>query len=106
MNRQAPRMSMRSCIACRTRRSRSDVLRIVRTREGIRFDPTRRLEGRGAALCPDPRCLDAARRRGAGAVRRALKGGDETEAIAALDAAAASLGEHRASTEAVRSVNA
>lgn len=106
MNRQAPRIPMRTCIGCRTRRPQADVLRIAKISTGIVFDPHRQFGGRGAAVCPQPSCIDAARRRGAGALRRALKGGHETDAIAALDAAAATLGEHRASDEAVRSVNA
>ena len=96
MNRQAPRLPMRTCISCRSRRPKSEVLRIVRGPDGLCEDPAQRLPGRGAYLCPDPRCVDAARRRNAGALRRALKGGDETEANGVLSAVAARLGEHQA----------
>lgn len=37
----------------------------MRRPEGeIVFDPTGRLDGRGAHVCPDPACLERARKRG------------------------------------------
>jgi len=51
----------RTCIGCRTIRPKRELLRVVRTPEGeVLFDPTGRKAGRGAYLCPDPRCLERA----------------------------------------------
>ncbi|MCC5950435.1 MAG: YlxR family protein [Nitriliruptoraceae bacterium] len=81
----APRAPVRTCVACRTARPQGQLLRIARTPEGVRADDTDRHPGRGAYVCPDPRCLDAARRRDAAALRRALRGGTAPEIDAALD---------------------
>lgn len=73
-------------MGCRTTRPQGELLRLARTPDGVRFDPTQRLDGRGAYLCPDPTCVAAATRRGAGPLRRALSGAPEAEVRAALDA--------------------
>jgi predicted RNA-binding protein YlxR (DUF448 family) len=86
LEREAPRHPTRTCVGCRAVRPQHELLRVAATPDGIRFDHRRRLPGRGAYLCPDPGCLDAATRRGAGALRRALRGAPEAEAMAALDA--------------------
>jgi uncharacterized protein len=84
--REAPRRPTRTCVGCRTARPQHELLRLASTPDGIRFDHQRRLQGRGAYLCPDPGCLDAAARRGASTLRRALRGAPEAEAMAALEA--------------------
>lgn len=44
----------RTCVVCRERRQKTDLLRIVRTPEGqVVFDRTGRLNGRGAYVCGD-----------------------------------------------------
>ena len=51
----------RSCIACRTARPKRDLLRVVRAPDGqVAIDPTGRAPGRGAYLCRDASCWDAA----------------------------------------------
>ncbi|MFA9431272.1 YlxR family protein [Egicoccus sp. AB-alg2] len=82
--REAPRQPVRTCVACRTARAQHELLRLARTPDGIRFDADGRLPGRGAYLCHDPHCLETAARRGASGLRRALRGGSEAEALAAL----------------------
>jgi len=76
----------RTCVGCRAARDRNELLRLARTPVGVRFDPRRREPGRGAYLCPDPECVEAAARRGVAPLRRALRGADEGEVLAALDA--------------------
>ena len=50
----------RSCVSCRTVRDKSDLLRIVMAPEGeVMFDPTGKLSGRGAYLCPREECITA-----------------------------------------------
>ncbi len=49
---------MRMCTACREMRAKKDLLRVVRTADGtLAFDPTGKLNGRGAYLCCDEACL-------------------------------------------------
>ncbi len=48
---------IRQCIACRQRRPKRELLRIVLTPMGPVLDPTGRKPGRGAYVCPDnPAC--------------------------------------------------
>ena len=62
----------RSCAACRAEAPKAVLLRVVRTPSGDAvFDPTGKLPGRGAYLCPDVKCLESARK--SGALGRALK---------------------------------
>ena len=61
----APRpLPTRSCVACRTSRPKRELVRIVRAPDGqISIDPTGRASGRGAYLCRDASCWDAASRK-------------------------------------------
>lgn len=55
---------VRTCIGCRTKREATSLLRLVRSPDGeLLVDHPPRLGGRGAWVCPRPRC-----------VRKALKG--------------------------------
>ncbi|MBR2549544.1 MAG: YlxR family protein [Saccharofermentans sp.] len=48
----------RSCVSCRTVRDKNDLLRVVLTPEGnVVYDPTGKLPGRGAYLCPNEECI-------------------------------------------------
>jgi uncharacterized protein len=59
-------------VACRTSRAKRDLRRIVRTPAGeVVIDPTGRLAGRGAYVCPDTDCLSIALKKGA--LSRALE---------------------------------
>jgi len=56
----------RSCVVCRTGRDKRDLLRVVRSPDGVvRYDPTSRANGRGAYLCRDAACIEAGARKGA-----------------------------------------
>ncbi len=49
------------CTACREMRAKKDLLRVVRTADGtLAFDPTGKLNGRGAYLCRSEACLERA----------------------------------------------
>ncbi|MBN1976294.1 MAG: YlxR family protein [Anaerolineae bacterium] len=64
MSRRAQRrkhVPQRTCIACRTVRPRRDLVRIVRTPEGVvMLDETGKRNGRGAYLCRQRGCLETA----------------------------------------------
>jgi predicted RNA-binding protein YlxR (DUF448 family) len=47
----------RTCIACRTRRSGSELVRFSVAEDRLVLNSKRRLPGRGAWLCPNRQCL-------------------------------------------------
>lgn len=60
----------RTCIGCRQTLAKRAMLRIVRTPEGLRVDPTGKLPGRGAYLHENRACWERALK---GALAHALK---------------------------------
>jgi uncharacterized protein len=50
------RVPQRMCVACRQGAGKRQLIRIVRTEEGVKVDPTGKLSGRGAYLHPSPLC--------------------------------------------------
>ena len=58
---KARKIPQRTCVGCREVRSKGDLIQIVRTPEGVvEIDPTGKLSGRGAYVCPNRECLDLA----------------------------------------------
>jgi predicted RNA-binding protein YlxR (DUF448 family) len=63
----------RTCVACRQTSAKRQLVRIVRTPDGsVTVDPTGKLSGRGAYLCDQPACWQAALKQ-RGPLARALK---------------------------------
>jgi predicted RNA-binding protein YlxR (DUF448 family) len=59
------RSPMRTCLGCRRSRPQAELLRIVRTSDGVlEADLRRRAGGRGAYLCRREACLSECVRRG------------------------------------------
>lgn len=58
-------------MSCRRVLNKRDLYRIVRTSDGVKYDPTGKMAGRGAYLCPSRRCWQNALRQGS--LARALK---------------------------------
>lgn len=55
------KIPQRMCVGCREMRNKRELLRVVRSPEGqIDFDPTGKKAGRGAYICPQIDCLNAA----------------------------------------------
>ena len=51
----------RTCIGCGTQKSKTELIRIVKTQSGeIKLDKTGKLPGRGAYICKDSECLKKA----------------------------------------------
>jgi predicted RNA-binding protein YlxR (DUF448 family) len=65
------REPVRTCVGCRGRGGKAELIRLVRTPDGVRVDRNGRAPGRGAYLHAEPACRDAAFRRGA--LARALR---------------------------------
>jgi len=55
------KVPVRTCVGCRTARPKKELIRVVRDPDGeLHVDPTGKKSGRGAYICPDENCLDAA----------------------------------------------
>ena len=64
----------RQCLACRERKPKSDLIRIVRTPDGkVEIDMTGRLQGRGAYCCRNRECLKKIIKSGAAARALGIK---------------------------------
>ena len=73
----------RTCIGCRRRAAKSELVRIVRSPdEGVRLDPGGHAAGRGAYVCSNIGCLEEAIRRRR--VERALRAAIEASALERL----------------------
>ena len=85
------RVPQRICVACRRTAGKRELIRLVRTPEGVKVDPTGKAPGRGAYLHPDRRCWAQALERNM--LARALRTQIGPENLAELQAYAASLPE-------------
>ena len=56
----------RMCCACRQKKPKSQLWRIVSGPEGARLDPTGKADGRGCYVCRQPDCIRKLRRRKTG----------------------------------------
>ena len=55
------KIPMRQCVGCREMKPKKELIRVVRSPEGeISLDFKGKASGRGAYVCPDPRCLKKA----------------------------------------------
>ena len=55
------KIPMRQCLGCREMKPKKDLIRVVRSPDGeISLDFKGKASGRGAYVCPDPRCLKKA----------------------------------------------
>ncbi len=72
----------RSCVGCRERAPKAELLRVARTPAGVHADPHGSEPGRGAYVHRDPACVAAALRKGAFA--SALRTGLAQEELARL----------------------
>ena len=73
---------VRTCVGCRQRGNRADLIRIVNNQGFLRDDTQKSLSGRGSWLHPSSKCLETAVERSAFA--RALKAKMDQEKIEEL----------------------
>ncbi len=57
-------MPVRTCVGCRQADEKENMLRVVRTTDGVKVDPRQVLPGRGAYVHDDTACMDSAIKRG------------------------------------------
>jgi len=78
------KISYRTCIGCRLRKPKKELLRIIRTPEGrIEIDLTGKKSGRGAYLCYNMDCFEEAIKKNR--LGRALKVEISPETIQSLE---------------------
>ncbi len=81
---------LRSCIACRLKSPKRDLIRVVRTPEGtLEIDLKGKKAGRGAYLCRSQQCCEAALQ--PGRLSQALKSRVEASEAVALRTAVSAL---------------
>lgn len=74
---------IRQCVACREKREKHALARVVRTPEGeVLYDAKGKVNGRGAYVCRDIKCLEKAVK--SRAIARALECDVPDEAFEAL----------------------
>lgn len=49
---------LRSCIVCKAQKPKSEMVRIVKTADGVVVDESGKLNGRGAYICLNAECVD------------------------------------------------
>lgn len=55
------KIPMRQCMGCRERKPKRELIRVVRSPEGVvSLDFKGKVPGRGAYVCPNPECLKKA----------------------------------------------
>ena len=55
------KIPQRQCMGCRERKAKRELIRVVRSPEGVvSLDFSGKAPGRGAYVCPDPECLKKA----------------------------------------------
>jgi hypothetical protein len=84
----AGHIPLRTCVACGRRAPQRRLLRLAVSRGRVAADPGRRLQGRGAYLCPAPECRErlAGQRNKSRHFRRRLPEGAWRELMAELGA--------------------
>ena len=57
------KIPQRQCMGCHERKTKRELIRVVRGTDGtVSLDFGGKLNGRGAYICPDPNCLEKARK--------------------------------------------
>ncbi len=57
----AKKQPERQCAACRAKKLKKDLLRVVRKADGsVVYDPVGKVSGRGVYICKDPECFKKA----------------------------------------------
>ena len=54
------KIPQRQCVGCRMMKNKKELIRILKTDEGIIIDDTGKKNGRGAYICPNEKCLKKA----------------------------------------------
>lgn len=58
---KAKKIPLRKCISCGESKEKSELIRVVKTKDGALVDTTGRLNGRGAYICRSLTCYENAK---------------------------------------------
>ena len=58
----AKKIPLRQCVGCGEMKGKKDMMRVLKTDEGICLDATGKKNGRGASVCKNGDCLKLARK--------------------------------------------
>lgn len=58
----AKKIPLRQCVGCGEMKGKKDMIRVLKTEDGICLDTTGKKNGRGAYVCRSSECLQKARR--------------------------------------------
>ena len=56
------KIPMRQCVGCGEMKSKKELLRVLKTEDGVLLDATGKKNGRGAYICANTECLKKARK--------------------------------------------
>ncbi len=57
------KIPLRKCVGCGENKPKNNLIRIVKNKEnGVKVDPTGKMNGRGAYVCADKNCIDNTRK--------------------------------------------
>ena len=57
------KIPMRRCVGCMESKPKCFLIRIVKSRDGVAFDPTGKANGRGVYLCKNRECFNLAKKK-------------------------------------------
>ena len=77
------KIPMRMCTGCREMKPKKELIRVVKTEDGIKLDLTGKLNGRGAYICKNKECLLKAQK--SNALSRAFETNVSAEVYASLE---------------------
>jgi hypothetical protein len=64
--------SIRTCLGCNSKKFKGELVRVVRTGEGIRLDESGKMPGRGAYFCYNAECWAKGKKRLASSLKVSL----------------------------------
>ena len=77
------KVPMRMCTGCREMKPKIELIRVVKTEDGIKLDLTGKLNGRGAYICKNKECLAKAQK--TNALSRAFEANVSSEVYSQLE---------------------
>lgn len=61
---KSPKVCLRMCMACREKKRKEQLIRVVKQKNGVIFiDKTRKADGRGSYVCNSSECLELLRKK-------------------------------------------